>query len=185
VTIRKAGGTAYCFRRDRRFVRLRIDAEPGAKRFQGVWLEVADRDERWLVDYRANPLWRSFADRAVVVTGHPYAPDPRAQAVRAPHFEIERMCLTDTPMGSTPLRAIGPKQQLAGTFVSRAWPDTAKLAGSAELVFESGDTSYVVASLSAGISPGPATVTARIVDPDPTYAAITGDPQLWILDVSP
>jgi hypothetical protein len=119
----------------------------------------------------------------VIASGRRYTPDPREQQIRAQHFEIARMCLTDTPMGTTPLRAIGPKQQLAGTFVSRAWPDRSKLGGSVELVFESGDTSYALASSPAGISPGPATITARVVDPDPTYAATTGDPQLWILDV--
>jgi hypothetical protein len=158
------------------------DADVSAKRFQGVWLEVAG-GERWLVDYRANPLWRSFADRAVIVTGHHYAPDPWAQAIRADHFEVGRMRLADTPMGSSPLREIGPKQRLSGTFTARAWPDTSKLAGSVELVFETAGTSYPLASSPAGIEPGPATITARFVDPDPTYAATTSGPQLWIIAV--
>lgn len=178
----KSGGRRIIFTVEHRAI-VRIDAAPSAKRFQGVWLELAG-GERWLIDYRANPLWRSFADRTVTVTGTLYTPDPRAQAVCAQHFEVARMRLADTPPGSSPLRELGPKQKLTGAFVARAWPDTSKLAGSVELVFETGDTSYALAGSPGGIVAGPATITARLVEPDPTYAATTGGPQLWILDVT-
>src|SRR5262249_47884244 len=84
---------------------VRIDAQPGGKKFQGVWLEFAD-DKRWLVDYRANELWKPFADREVLVTGYCWAPDPRAQAIQATHFHVERMTFVQREMGRGPILAI-------------------------------------------------------------------------------
>jgi hypothetical protein len=106
---------------------LRIDAEVGGKRFQGVWLEFADKP-KWVIAYRASGLWRSFEDREVIVTGHCY--EPEGQAIAGQHFRVERMRTFAIERGRGPLLEIGPPQKINGTFALHQFPVGSKLADS-------------------------------------------------------
>lgn len=160
---------------------VRIDAEPGSKRFQGVWLEFAD-GARWVIDYRAREPWRSFQDREVLVTGGCY--EPLGQAIMATHFRVDRMRLVDPVRGRQPYLEVGPEQLLHGELVIESAPTGSKLAGTSALTFRVEDgTRYPVTGDGALTPAGPVAVRARVLLADLTYAARTGDSDLWILDV--
>lgn len=163
---------------------VRIDAQPGGKRFQGVWLEFAE-DTRWVVDYRANELWKPFEDHEVIVTGYCWAPDPRAQSIGATHFHVERMRFLQPKMGRGPLLEIGPEVALRGAFRAQPFPPGSKLAGSSQTKFDAESESYGLQGASVAL-PAMGTrvlVIARGVEPDMSWTAQTGGPKLWILDV--
>lgn len=155
---------------------LRIDAQPGPRHFQGVWLEHGER--RWIVDYRARDLWRPFEQLEVAVTGYCFV--PYGEAINASHFAIETLRVADRK-AARELLGLGPEIALTGTFAERAHPAGSKLAGSAESVFEADGVSYAI----AGGEPGTAvaTVLARKVEINPSYAATSGGAQLWIVAV--
>jgi hypothetical protein len=157
---------------------LRIDPAPGAKKFQGVWLVVGDR--KLLVDYRTSSLWQWFADREVLVTGETYRPDPRHQAVQTDHFRIAT--LRTTERGRGPYLAIGPETWLDGDVAIVHASAGSKLAGSSQSVFHASGRSLPIAG---GVlpPPGPARVRARELEPDMSYAARGGGPDLWIVEV--
>jgi hypothetical protein len=164
---------------------VRIDAEPGGKKFQGVWLEFSD-DKRFVIDYRANGLWKPFEDREVIVTGHCWAPDPRAQAISSTHFHVATMRMVKPERGHGPILEIGPELALRGEFRQQSFPAGSKLAGSSEIRFTvDGGFDYGI----QGANVQPTTMNtqvlaiARSVEPDLTYTAQTGGPQLWIVDV--
>lgn len=161
---------------------IRIDAEPGGKKFQGVWLEFA-ADRRWVIDYRPRELWRGFQDAEVIVTGTCYR--PFGQAISATHFKVERMRFAAPPKRSVPFFELGPEQLMKGSFVEQAAPAGSKLAGSHQLEFQADDgTTYGIAGTSGSApAPGAAKVTARSVKLNLAYAATTGGPHLWILSV--
>jgi hypothetical protein len=164
---------------------VRIDAQPGGKKFQGVWLEFAD-DTKWVVDYRAREIWKSFQDREVLVTGYCWAPDPRAQAIGATHFHVEHMTFVKPEMGRGPILSLGPEQILIGAFREQPFPAGSKRAGSSETHFDvDGGTSYSLQGASVDL-PAMGTrvsVVAREIEPDRSWTAQTGGPKLWILDV--
>jgi hypothetical protein len=174
---------------------VRIDAEPGAKRFQGVWLELSG-GARWVIDYRAREVWRSFADRAVLVSGRCY--EPKGQAIRAQHFEVDRMRMADPGRPDVPLLEVGPEARMRGTFAEVAYPEGSKLAGSKDLVFraESGAEYRVLGAEPGKLAPGQAvairaaelerggvTIDARPVERNLAYTAGPGGRYLWLLDV--
>lgn len=168
---------------------VRIDAAPGGKKFQGVWLElpgeeVVPRSGRWVIDYRATEIWRSFENEEVVVTGSHY--QPFGQAINAPHYKVATMRFAHAPRRSVPLRSIGPEQLLRGEFVDQAYPPGARRAGEPQRTFVTDDgATYGLASGSAEPEPGPVAITARAVEPDPAYAADTGGPKLFVIRVHP
>lgn len=160
---------------------VRIDAEPGGKKFQGVWLEFSD-DRRWVVDYRPRDFWRSFEDRAVLVTGTCY--QPFGQAISATHFKVERMRFAAPSKQSVPFVELGPEVVMTGVFVEHVWPAGTKLAGTKQLQFrdEAGSgTTYWIAGTLDTLAVGPATIEARTALPDRAYAAGPGGEQIWIL----
>ncbi len=186
---------------------VRIDAEPGGKKFQGVWLElpgteVIPRSGRWVIDYRATEIWRSFENEEVIVTGKHYT--PVGQAINSPHYKVATMRFAHRPSRSVPLRAIGPEQLLRGAFVEQVWPAGTRRAGDVDRTFTTDDgRSYGLATGSAApevgpgvgspanpapgrlYGPGPRAITCREVEPDPAYAADTGGPKLFVIRVHP
>ncbi len=154
---------------------LRIDAAPGAKRFQGVWLVVGDRE--YVVDYRAHALWTWFADREVTVTGEPYRPDPEAQAIQSEHFRIATLRVSERGRG--PYLGFGAETWLDGEVASDSAPAGSKLAGSTQSVFRDGVRSLPI--VSDVPPPGRCHVLARELEPDMTYAARGNGPDLWIV----
>jgi hypothetical protein len=159
---------------------LRIDPVPGAKRFQGVWLERAD-GTRWVVDYRARELWSWFADHEVIVTGEKYAPE--GQAINAVHFRVDTVRFKAPRSGRGPYVSMGPEQVLAGTLVTDSGT-AGKAAGSSWPAFVSDDgTRYVVLGEELAGRTGPVRVRARVLEPDMSYTARTAGPDLWIVAV--
>lgn len=157
---------------------LRIDPQPGPRRFQGVWLEQGER--RWIVDYRPRELWAAFDQHEVIVTGGCFV--PFGEAIHATHFAVSTLRVADPKAARGQFLAIGPERTLSGHIAERAWPAGSKLAGSSETVFEAEGTTYAIAG---GEPPeiGAATVVARTVEVSPTYAATTGGPQLWLVEI--
>lgn len=159
---------------------VRIDAEPGGKRFQGVWLELAG-GLRWVIDYRATEIWRSFENERVTVTGHHW--QPMGQAIQAMHFKVATMQFADPPSRAVPYRSLGPEQVLRGAFVEHVWPAGTRREGEVETEFHTDDgDSYELAG-GQPARPGAVAIVARELEPDPTYAATTNGPKLFVLGV--
>lgn len=156
---------------------LRIDAQPSGKKFQGVWLELAD-GTRYVVDYRARELWRGFEGAEVIATGHCY--EPFGQAISARHFRVASLRFAAPPARSVPFRALGPEIVLTGELVAASYPAGSKLAGSSTTEFHAGGTVYQIAGADFAVRIGPATIKARTVERDPAYAAHVGGPTLWL-----
>lgn len=162
---------------------LRIDAAPGAKHFQGVWLEQAD-GTRWVVDYRARELWTWFADHDVIVTGGTYVPE--GQAINATHFRIDLLRFATPRVGRGPYLSMGPEHLLTGAFVIESGLPGSKAAGSSWRAFVGDDgTHYLVVGeeLDVRRGAGPAMVRARVLEPDMSYTARTSGPDLWIVTI--
>jgi hypothetical protein len=167
---------------------VRIDAQPGGKRFQGVWLELGG-GARWVIDYRARDVWRPFADRAVLVTGRCY--EPQGQAIWAQHFEVTRMRFADPGQPTAPILEVGPEIRLRGAFAEVAYPAGSKLAGTKDLVFraEGGGEHRLFGAVPGAGQPGRfalgehVAIDARPVERNLAYTAGPGGPHLWILDV--
>lgn len=155
---------------------LEIDAQPGGKRFQGVWLVHAG--ERWVVDYRANGYWRPFEGLSVRVTGQRWSPDPRAQAIQAPHFRVARLEVADRKQAKR-FFAIGPERELSGTFAHKR--------GDAGTKSEGEDIAYLDAEgqrfevLGGEAVSGRAIAIVRDVEVNPAWAATRGGPFVWII----
>jgi hypothetical protein len=160
---------------------VRIDAAPSGKKFQGVWLEHGP-EKRWVIDYRPTEIWRSFENEAVIVTGHCY--EPRGQAINKPHFKVATMRFARPPNRAVPYRSLGPEQLLRGAFTEHVWPAGTRRAGDVERQFQADDgTSYGLAGGAERKGNDPVAITARVLEPDPTYAATTGEPQLFVIAV--
>jgi hypothetical protein len=155
-----------------------IDAKPGGKKFQGVWLE-REGGEKWVISYRPDELWRSFENRAVRVRGETY--QPRGQAIRATHFRVDWLALVeDDPNAS--LVEVKEEKGYRGAFQWFVWPADTKLAGDKTLVFESGGQQYFLANRPPQPTVGQELeLRAREVVPSP-YVARPGGPHLWIVD---
>lgn len=159
---------------------VRIDAQPGGKRFQGVWLE-RDDGERWVIDYRPRDCWRPLEDLQVHAIGSTYTPP--GQAITATHFEVSMLTVID-PSPEARLVAVGPEKTLSGTVLTESGSAGSKSEGSSWLVFRSEDgvsrTLYNPSML--GTLTGSVTLTGRSVELSP-YAAHIAGPQLCILTV--
>ncbi len=160
---------------------VRIDADPSGKRFQGVWLELAD-GERWVIDYRATEVWRGFQNEAVTVTGHRW--EPSGQAINATHFRVATMKFAGPPTRAVPYRSLGPELIYRGQFIEHVWPAGTRRAGEVDHHFytDDGDAFDLVGGSG---EPGQVAITARVVMVDPTYAATTGGPKLFVIRVHP
>lgn len=162
---------------------LRIDTEPGAKRFQGVFLDA--NGKKYVIDYRRRWLWVGFENGDVIVTGHCYA--PKGQAVMAPHFHVDTMTFATRPKRSEFVLGIGPEIELAGRFFDHVYPAGSKRAGDTEHRFEADGVIYEV--FANDIEPnygkvmGPTMVRARVLEVDLAHHAMGSEPKLWIGDV--
>jgi hypothetical protein len=161
---------------------VRIDAQPGGKKFQGVWLELGG-DKRYVIDYRPRSLWLGFENHEVFVTGHCY--QPFGQAIGATHFRVERMRFATRPTTSVPLFELGAEVVMKGHFVDHPYPAGSKLAGSSEQTFHHEDgTVYALAGHGGDeLKPGPATIKARVVEVNMAHHAQTGGPTIWVASV--
>jgi hypothetical protein len=157
--------------------RLTIDAEPGGKRFQGVWLEHGG--ERWVVDYRATGIWQPFDGLEVRVTGEKWSPDPRAQAIQAQHFKVARLEVADRKQAQR-FFAIGPEREVTGRFVAVGGEPGTKSEGSTIHYFEADGRRFEIAGGDHG--DGPATATIRDVEINPAWAATRGGAFVWIIE---
>jgi len=156
-----------------------IDAKPGSKQFQGVWLVRAD-GSRLLIDYRATGLWRPFEKQKVTATGRTYY--PRGQAIKAKHFRVETLQMVDKQSTASIIR-IGPVKTLNGAFSTHTVRAGAKGGGQQRTVFTSKSaTTYQVMNPAAAL-PGAAVVTAREIERSP-FISHVGGPALWILSAS-
>jgi len=162
---------------------VRIEAQPGAKRFQGVWLDFG-ADKRWVIDYRARELWKPFENREVIVTGQCY--QPFGQAILATHFRVDRMRFVKPERGRGPILELGPEQKLRGTFTLYHFAAGSKRADSPERTFtDDAGKQWFLAGASETIpaTGAAARVVAREVVPDLSWMAQADGPNLWILDV--
>jgi hypothetical protein len=168
---------------DERRATVRIDSEPGGKKFQGVWLEFA-ADQRWVIDYRPRALWKPFEGHEVLVTGGCYR--PFGQAISAPHFRVDRMRFVAPKRGHALILELGPETMMKGTFVLHQFPAGSKRADAPMVMFrDDSGTDFIIAGASEDVPAvgTAARITARAVVPDLSYMAQTSGPNIWILDV--
>jgi hypothetical protein len=156
---------------------------PGArgKQFLGVTIVCTDGKE-WVVDYDEQSPFHAFADRNVVVSGHPYDPGRGQQLIGGGggqslgHFRVLTMRLLEvTP--DAELVEIGPGQHLRGRF-QRGTSDI----GESKLSFitENGN-SFLVANDPAGAAIGHnVDVLAYAVEPSPSRPRPPGQ-YLWVI----
>lgn len=164
---------------------LRIDPEPGAKQFQGVWVE-RDDGQRWVVDYRARGWWMPFDGRRVRVSGRRY--EPRGEAITATHFRVHELALV-APKGEpiAILTEVHEEQELEGVFEVETWPAGTKLAGERDLVFvATGGERYRLANdPGSTIEDGRSVrIVAREVVMSP-FVAHVGGRHLWLIQARP
>lgn len=160
---------------------LRIDAAPGGKAFQGVWLE-RDDGSRWLIAYRAYGYWKPFEGKRVRVSGQRYL--PQGQSMAGQHFRVET--LTADPNAMTEFVRVAAERTFYGTFEQEMMPVGSKMAGTAIDAFSSAGVRYQLANVPKD-KPAPGTkarVTAREVERSP-FMAHTGGKHLWIIDITP
>lgn len=160
--------------------KLTINAHPGGKRFQGVWVVVDGH--KHLISYRANPWWRPFEGRAVQAWGEPYT--PQGQAIMADHFRIRRLELADPKPEDTIIAILG-RQDWVGEFVVHTWPKGSKLEGTTAPAFrtDSGDVYLLVNPGEQGESTGRVRMHGHMAE----YSAFAARPSMahvWIADVS-
>lgn len=160
---------------------LRIDPAPGPRGFQGVFLEVPGRGTL-LVDYRPRGLWRPFDGAEVVVTGGCY--EPSGEAIDRTHFRVDSLRASSAPHGERPYLSIGREQVISGGLRKQAAAPGSKMAGSTWPVFvaESGEV-YIAVGDDLPPLDRALKVRARVLEPDMSYTARMGGPDLWILSV--
>ena len=159
---------------------VRVDSEPGGKKFQGVWLERED-GERWVIQYRPRACWTPFEGRSVQATGHTYFPP--GQAISAVHFEVLRLEVLQ-PSPEDALVAVGPELERVGQFQQVSGQPGSKSEGSSWLEFSANDGSdFLVYNPSAAESAeGEVVVKGREVQRSP-FTAHMGGTWLCVLDV--
>ncbi len=161
---------------------VRIDAKPGGKQFQGVWLDRAGH-EPLLIAYRPYGYWKPFEGKVVTVTGERY--QPHGQSIGADHFRVHTM--TVDPKSMTDFVRVDPELSYVGKFEKRAMPAGSKLAGVTYDYFMANDgVSYAVANTPKDkIAVGTQVrVKARQVKRSP-FMSHVGGPHLWIIEIAP
>ncbi len=162
---------------------IRVDEKPGGKKFQGVWLELAN-GERWVVAYRPEEWLRGFEGRTVRVTGVTY--QPFGQAINATHYRIATLEVSGRQGGMGPWFAVGPELTLTGTFARTTGAPGTKAEGSTWWMFVTSDGAEfevegsAVEKLEEGVA---VQVVGRKVEPDMSYRARRGGDALWVLKV--
>jgi len=162
---------------------VEIDAKPGGKKFQGVWLVTKD-GQRQVISYRPHGWWRAFEGRRVEATGEPYA--PRGQAIAAQHFRVDKLRIV-TPTPEDSLVSVSGELELHGAFKTHTWPAGTKLEGETMTVFAADDgTRYWLHHLPSPAPPLDSRVTVRAhqVEPSP-FAARAGGRYLWVAAATP
>ena len=159
---------------------VRVDSEPGSKKLQAVWLERTD-GERWIVAYRAEPWLVPFADKAVEVTGGRYIPG--GQAVRATHFRVDSLRVTDDKDAGL-FESLGAEQTMTGRFAEQVGTVGAKDEGERYPTFTSdAGTSYELANRPDALALGTKVkVRAREMQYS-KFAAHRGGPMVWVIDI--
>jgi hypothetical protein len=159
---------------------VEIDAEPGGKHFQGVWL-VQGADTRWVISYRAEPWLRAFEGQRVRARGRRYAPE--GQAINATHFRLEDMRVIDPAFGTTFIE-VGPERALHGTIRVDIGAAGTKSEGERWHVFDSETQgSFQLANTPEElVLDHRIGVRARSVVYSP-FVAHRGGPMLWVLEV--
>jgi len=159
---------------------VEIDAEPGGKRFQGVWL-VQPGGTRWVISYRAEPWLREFEGQKVHARGRRWTPE--GQAIDATHFRLEDMRVVDPSLGATFVE-VGPERTLHGKIRVDIGAAGTKSEGERWHVLDSEtEGSFMLANtpddlvLDARIG-----VRARNIVHSP-FVAHRGGPMVWVLDV--
>jgi hypothetical protein len=161
--------------------RLQPDDKPQRSKFYGVFF-VQDGKMRWVIDYRASALWKSFFGREVIVTGACYT--PLYSAISAPHYHIATLRLADAKRGRGPWLTVGPEQDLRGELVDVAAPKGSKAEGSSRLVFRAdGGMEYDVRAEALPTVRGRVKLRGRVVEPDMSYVARAGDIDFWLVGV--
>lgn len=160
---------------------VRVDPEPGGKKFQGVWLEL-DADQRLLVAYNKRAIWSQFEGHRVRVTGEHYQPE--GQSIGADHYRIHTLEVVNTEDMASFVR-VGPLKDFEGELTVSSGEPGSKMEGESWSVFSSGNRGFQLANPSAldGAS-GALTLSAREVERSP-FAAHMGGPMLWIESVKP
>jgi hypothetical protein len=87
---------------------IRVDPTPGAKKFQGVWLEATDGSKQ-LIAYNTRSVWARFEGQTVWVTGEPYTPE--LQSITADHFRVETMSLANSNQAA-PYTSVDAKRKM-------------------------------------------------------------------------
>ncbi|MBP9203260.1 MAG: hypothetical protein KBG28_04795 [Kofleriaceae bacterium] len=165
---------------------VRIDPRPGGKKFQGVWLELAD-GQRWVIDYRPRAVWTDFADRPVRVTGGCYL--PFGQAIAATHFRVATLVPdTEAPRPEGwPVVAVGPDRREVMTLIEVTGAAGTKTAGEVHLELADERGHHFLLAGHDGDLPAvglPVRVRVRPVEPSP-YQARLGGAYLHLLGHEP
>lgn len=160
---------------------VEIDAEPGGKKFQGVWLAMGG-DTRWVVSYRAEPWLREFEGQRVHARGRIYS--PQGQAIRATHFRLEHMRVIDPQAKISTFVEVGPERTLTGVMRQDIGAAGTKSEGERWHVFDSEtDGRFLLANTPDDIVlEQRIAVRARSIVYSP-FVAHRGGPTLWVLDV--
>lgn len=154
---------------------LRVDAEPGARRFQGVWLEAVDGSARWLLAYRLEPWAVGMDGASLRVVGRTWTPDPSEQHVQAEHLRLVSAHTSDR-LAPTPWVELGESTTWQGRFRDTVWEQGTKLEGEHQLLFVASEGSWPVWG---GLPEGAAldvdgALTGRLATPSPVNAGPGG-----------
>jgi len=158
---------------------VHIDATPGAKRFQGVWLQ-RDDGQRLLVDYRPRSHWQPFEGVRVSVSGEAYMPE--GQSIGADHFRVHTLAVID-PKPEHSITQMGPERTLTGRFTFVPGAPGSKMEGSGSTFFDTGGMNFLLANFDKAFR-GAGTVEARQVSLSPFSAHVMG-PRIWVLSFEP
>ncbi|HWB81604.1 MAG TPA: hypothetical protein VG755_41870 [Nannocystaceae bacterium] len=160
---------------------VEIDAEPGGKKFQGVWL-VRDGGTRLVISYRAEPWLREFEGQRVHAKGRHYT--PQGQAINAMHFRLEHMRVLDPQAKLSTFVEVGPERTLTGVMREDVGAAGTKSEGERWHVFDSEtDGRFLLANTPDDIVlEQRIAVRARSIVYSP-FVAHRGGPTLWVLDV--
>lgn len=160
---------------------VRIDAEPGGKKLQGVWLE-RDDGERWIAAYRPEAWLVPFDGKRVRVTGARYT--PKGQAVSSEHFRIATLEATGDGL-TAGIVSVGAEVTMKGRFSEVVGEAGTKSEGERWSSFTSaGGESFALANTPEGLVTGvDVEVVARPAEYS-KYAAHRGGPMIWVISIA-
>ena len=156
---------------------LRVDTEPGSKRLQAVALVPSDGSEAVVLSYRAPAFWQSLNGRTALVYGRPEQPDPRAQAVVAPHFAWTRVELADRLDPDAAWVSVGRLEAVKGRVEVRAGDPGTKSEGSSWTVIAA-ERALRVANPDGLEVGAEVELLGHLLEPSPVRTGM-GGPELW------